>query len=239
MATIFTKIINGEIPGYKVAETDEFIAFLDINPLKAGHTLVVPKIEVDYIFDQDDALLQDLIVFAKRVAKGIEQAVPAKRVGMSVIGLEVPHTHIHLIPINSIADMTFGTNRPQISAKEMEQIAQDISKHIDLSDLDPNVFTYDDFLALVLIYVANSSEGLSDSEKDHINNEVGGSHFQKAMDYFNAHSEYEVIQKIQELSTHFSKQRDEVLHDVKETIKVSETDQQLEEGIYSILSKIL
>lgn len=135
MATIFTKIISGEIPSYKVAENDDFLAFLDIRPLKKGHTLVVPKQEVDYIFDLDDQSLQDLIVFSKYVAKGIEQAIDCDRIGMSVIGLEVPHAHVHLIPINNISDMTFTGSRPNFSPEEMQETAEAIAKQIDLNQI--------------------------------------------------------------------------------------------------------
>ena len=105
MATIFTRIINGEIPCYKIAEDDRFFAFLDINPLAKGHTLIVPKKEVDYIFDLDDTLLAGLNVFAKKIARAIDKSVECKRVGIAVIGLEVPHAHVHLIPINDIHDL--------------------------------------------------------------------------------------------------------------------------------------
>lgn len=108
MASIFTKIINGEIPCYKVAESETCFAFLDINPLSKGHTLVVPKKEVNYIFDLDDELYTDLMLFAKEVGKAIEKVVPCERIGVTVIGLEVPHAHVHLIPINGISDMNFS-----------------------------------------------------------------------------------------------------------------------------------
>jgi len=127
MSTIFTKIVNGEIPSYKVAEDDRFYAFLDINPLAKGHTLVIPKKEVDYIIDLDDELHGALWNFAKRVAKAVEKVVPCKRIGFSVIGLEVPHTHIHLIPINSIYDMDFKQPKLKLEPKEFEDIAQRIS----------------------------------------------------------------------------------------------------------------
>lgn len=130
MASIFTKIIRGDIPCHKIAENESFIAFLDINPLKKGHTLVVPKIEIDYIFDQEDQTLQDLIVFAKYVAKGIEQVISCNRIGLSVIGLEVPHTHIHLIPIDGIHDMNFQNERQEFTHKELADIAHLISKQI-------------------------------------------------------------------------------------------------------------
>jgi len=107
MPTIFSKIISGEIPSWKIAEDDQYLAFLDINPLAVGHTLVIPKKESDYLFNMEDVELQGLIVFAKKVGKAIEKVVPCKRMGLTVIGLEVPHTHIHLIPINSIYDMDF------------------------------------------------------------------------------------------------------------------------------------
>ena len=120
MATIFTKIINGEIPSYKIAEDDNFYAFLDINPLAKGHTLVVPKKEVDYLFDLDDDTLGGLHIFAKKIAKAIEKTVPCKRIGTTVIGLEVPHAHLHLIPINNITDMNF--EMPKLKLKESEFI---------------------------------------------------------------------------------------------------------------------
>lgn len=127
MATIFSKIISGEIPSYKVAENEDFIAFLDINPVAKGHTLVVPKVEIDYIFDHEDELLEKLIVFSKQVAKAMDKVFDANRIGLSVIGLEVPHTHVHLIPINSIADMTFTNARPNFTKEEMEDIANQIA----------------------------------------------------------------------------------------------------------------
>lgn len=123
MASIFTKIINGEIPSYKVAENDQFYAFLDINPLQKGHTLVVPKKEVDEFFAQDDDTLKEMIVFAKRVAEKIKKSFPCNRVGMTVIGLEVPHAHIHLIPINQEPDMNFHSPKLSLEASEMEEIA--------------------------------------------------------------------------------------------------------------------
>lgn len=128
MATIFTKIINGEIPSYKVAEDDKHYAFLDINPVAPGHTLVVPKKEVDYIFKLEDQELADLNVFAKRVAKAMEKALPCKRIGVTVIGLEVPHAHIHLIPINQESDMYFNKGKLTLDPKDMADIAQAIAK---------------------------------------------------------------------------------------------------------------
>jgi histidine triad (HIT) family protein len=123
MATVFSRIIAGEIPSYRIAEDDRFYAFLDINPMSKGHTLVVPKQETDYLFDLDDALLGDMTVFAKKAAKAIEKAIPCKRVGIMVIGLEVPHAHIHLIPIAKEGDMSLANPKLQLSAKEFEDIA--------------------------------------------------------------------------------------------------------------------
>ncbi|MDB5228305.1 MAG: histidine triad protein [Bacteroidota bacterium] len=129
MATIFTKIINGEIPCYKIAEDENYFAFLDIHPLNPGHTLVVTKKEVDYIFDLDDVELSGLIVFAKKIARAIEKAIPCERIGMTVIGLEVPHTHIHLSPINSVHDLDFR-NTKKLSKEEMEVIAEKIKQNL-------------------------------------------------------------------------------------------------------------
>jgi len=128
MATIFTKIINGEIPSYKVAEDDKHYAFLDINPVAPGHTLVVPKKEVDYIFKLDDQELAELNIFAKRVAKAMEKAMPCKRIGVTVIGLEVPHAHIHLIPINQESDMYFNKGKLTLDPKDMAEMAAAIAK---------------------------------------------------------------------------------------------------------------
>ena len=130
--TIFTKIINGEIPSYKVAEDDRYYAFLDINPLQKGHTLVVPKLaepEADYIFDLEDDLLGDMMVFAKSVAKGIKEATDCKRVGVAVIGLEVPHVHIHLIPINKESDMVISNPKLKLADEEMVNIASKIANN--------------------------------------------------------------------------------------------------------------
>jgi len=125
--TIFSKIIAGKIPSYKIAEEeDRFYAFLDIHPMSKGHTLVVPKQETDYLFDLDDALLGDMAVFAKKVAKAIEKAVPCNRVGIMVIGLEVPHAHIHLIPIQKEGDMSLANPKLQLSPEEFEEIAEKI-----------------------------------------------------------------------------------------------------------------
>ncbi|MDL2256608.1 HIT family protein [Bacteroidales bacterium OttesenSCG-928-I14] len=130
MSSIFSKIIAGDIPSYKVAENDNYYAFLDINPVAKGHTLVVPKKETDYIFDMDNEDLSGLILFAKEVAKAIEKSIPCQRVGMTVIGLEVPHAHIHLIPINKESDMSFDKERVQLSKEDFEEIASAISKEM-------------------------------------------------------------------------------------------------------------
>lgn len=131
MATIFSKIIEGEIPAYRIAENNHFFAFLDINPMAKGHTLVVPKQETDYLFDLEDTLLADMIVFAKNVAKAIEAAVPCERVGVMVIGLEVPHAHIHLVPINKEGDMNLANPRVTLSKAEFEEIATKIRSHLE------------------------------------------------------------------------------------------------------------
>ena len=130
MATIFSRIIAGEIPCYKVAENDKFFAFLDINPLVKGHTLVVPKQEVDYIFDLSDEDLAGMHVFAKQVARAIEKAFPCKKVGEAVIGLEVPHAHIHLIPIQKESDMLFSNPKLKLSDEEFKSIAQAINSSL-------------------------------------------------------------------------------------------------------------
>ena len=124
--TIFSRIIAGEIPSYKCAEDDRFYAFLDINPVAKGHTLVVPKQEVDYLFDLDDETLAAMTVFAKRVAKAIQQAFPCRKVGMAVLGMEVNHAHIHLIPLQSEGDMDFRKEKLQLPAEEMQAIAAKI-----------------------------------------------------------------------------------------------------------------
>ena len=124
--TIFSRIIAGEIPCYKIAEDDRFFAFLDINPLSKGHTLVIPKLEESYIFNLDDDMLSGLILFAKRVATAIEKSIPCVRVGVAVIGLEVPHVHIHLIPINHESDMNFKNPKLKLSTEEMNDIAAGI-----------------------------------------------------------------------------------------------------------------
>ena len=128
MASIFTRIINGEIPCHKIAETEEYFAFLDIRPMAKGHTLVIPKKEVDYIFDLEDAQLTGLHLFAKKVAKALESVVPCKRIGIAVIGIEVPHVHIHLIPLNSLQDITFTKAPVEVSPSEMAEIAAEVAK---------------------------------------------------------------------------------------------------------------
>ena len=127
MASIFTKIVNGEIPAYKVAETEEFLAFLDVFPLVKGHTLVIPKMEIDYILDLEDSLYLRLWSFSKKVAKAIETAVPCQRIGIAVIGLEVPHTHIHLVPLNSVGDINFSRPKLKFSEAEMKETAEKIA----------------------------------------------------------------------------------------------------------------
>ncbi|WP_343630881.1 HIT family protein [Fluviicola sp.] len=126
MATIFSKIISGEIPCHKIAENDDFLAFLDIMPLRKGHTLVIPKKETDYIFDMEDSELAAMMIFAKSVSHKIKKVFPCRKIGVTVIGLEVPHAHIHLIPINGIADMNFAQEKLTLSQEELAQIAQDI-----------------------------------------------------------------------------------------------------------------
>lgn len=128
MATIFSKIIAGEIPCFKVAENDQFLAFLDIQPLRKGHVLVIPKIEVDYIFDMEDTHLSAMMVFAKEVAHKIKAVFPCRKVGMTVIGLEVPHAHIHLIPINGVSDMNFAQEKLSLLQEELAAIAAQISE---------------------------------------------------------------------------------------------------------------
>lgn len=130
MSTIFTKIINREIPAYIIAEDERFIAFLDAFPLVKGHTLVVPKQELDYIFDIEDDLLANLHIFAKQIAIAMKKAIPCTRIGMTVIGLEVPHTHIHLIPINQVSDMNFAKSKIQLSPEEMISVASEIKAYL-------------------------------------------------------------------------------------------------------------
>ena len=124
--SIFTKIIKGEIPSYKILEDDRFIAFLDVFPIKKGHTLVVPKVQIDYLFHLDDRLLSDLMLFTKKVAQKMEKAIPCERIGVAVIGLEVPHAHIHLVPLDSVGDIDFGQPKLKLSSQEMAKIADSI-----------------------------------------------------------------------------------------------------------------
>ena len=126
MASIFTRIINGEIPCYKVAEDDRYIAFLDVRPLKAGHTLIVPKQEVDYIFDLDEKMLAGMMLFAQKVARAMKEVIDCKRIGVAVLGLEVPHAHIHLVPLTRERDLLFTNPRVSISPEENERLAREI-----------------------------------------------------------------------------------------------------------------
>ncbi len=128
MASLFSRIVNGEIPCYRIAEDENYLAFLDISPLAKGHTLVIPKKEVDYIFNVEDELYKGLWQFAKRVSRAVEKAVPCKRIGVAVIGLEVPHAHIHLIPINRVSDMNFANPKLSVSKEELEEISEKIRK---------------------------------------------------------------------------------------------------------------
>lgn len=132
MATIFSKIVKGEIPCHRLAENEDFLAFLDVNPLAKGHGLVIPKKEVDYIFDLEDDILGRMHVFSKKVAKGIEEVIPCERIGVVVLGLEVPHAHIHLIPINNEGDIDFKNPRLDLSQEELDNIAGSIRPHIQL-----------------------------------------------------------------------------------------------------------
>lgn len=126
MATIFTRIIQGEIPCHKIAENDKFIAFLDITPVAKGHTLVVPKQEVDYFFDLENDLLAEINVFAKEVAVKLQRVIPCRRIGVAIIGLEVPHAHVHLIPLNTMADINFSAERLKFTQDELAAIAASI-----------------------------------------------------------------------------------------------------------------
>lgn len=130
--TIFTKIVKGEIPCYKIAENDKFFAFLDISPIAKGHTLVITKLQNDYIFDLPDDLLGEMMVFAKKVAIGIKKAIPCNRVGVAVIGIDVPHNHIHLVPINGVGDLNFKAERVQLTQEKFQQIAEKISSAVEL-----------------------------------------------------------------------------------------------------------
>lgn len=127
MSSIFTKIINGDIPAYKIAEDGDNIAFLDVSPVSKGHTLVVPKLEVDNLFDLPEHDYQKLMLFAKKVAHAIQKTIPCNRVGVTVIGLEVPHAHVHLVPISKLSDIDFGRDRLELSREEFESIAKKIS----------------------------------------------------------------------------------------------------------------
>lgn len=130
MTSIFTKIVNGDIPCYRVAESDSFLAFLDINPLAKGHVLVIPKVEIDYIFDLENETYTQLHLFAKNVAIALKKAIPCTRIGVTVIGLEVPHVHIHLIPINEVNDMNFSNKKLNFSKEEFVAIAQSIANYL-------------------------------------------------------------------------------------------------------------
>jgi histidine triad (HIT) family protein len=131
MPGIFSKIASGEIPSYKIAENEHFFAFLDINPLVAGHTLVIPKEEIDYIFDLEDALFTEFQLFSKKIAKAIKKAIPCKKVGIAVIGLEVPHAHIHLVPLNKMDDINFSRPKIKISDSELQETANRIKSFLD------------------------------------------------------------------------------------------------------------
>ena len=130
MASIFSKIASGEIPSYKIAEDENYFAFLDINPLGRGHTLVIPKKETDYIFDIEDDTLAGIMVFSKRIAKAIEKVIPCNRIGVAVLGLEVPHAHIHLVPINSEADISFSKPKLKLTEQEFKEIAKMIRNNL-------------------------------------------------------------------------------------------------------------
>lgn len=130
MSSIFTKIVKGEIPCYKIAETENCLAFLDVMPLVEGHVLVIPKQEIDYIFDLDDALLSELTLFAKKVSKAVKKSIDCKRIGVAVIGLEVPHAHIHLVPMQTVGDINFSKSKLTISKDKLEEIAQKIRANI-------------------------------------------------------------------------------------------------------------
>lgn len=131
MASIFSKIVAGEIPCYKIAENEKYFAFLDINPLTKGHTLVIPKKEIDYLFDLEDSEFTEINLFAKKIAIALKKAIPCKRIGSAVIGLEVPHAHIHLVPIQKESDLIFSNQKLKLTSEEMEKIAADIRKQIN------------------------------------------------------------------------------------------------------------
>lgn len=130
MSSIFSKIVKGEIPSYKIAENEKFYAFLDVFPLAEGHTLVVPKHEIDYIFDIEDSVLAEMHIFSKKIAKAIEKAIPCKRVGVAVIGLEVPHAHIHLIPLNKVSDINFEQEKLKLSKEKFQEISEKIKSFL-------------------------------------------------------------------------------------------------------------
>jgi histidine triad (HIT) family protein len=132
MPSIFTKIVNGEIPAYKIAENESFLAFLDVMPLVEGHVLVIPKAEIDYIFDIEDELYLQLQLFAKKIAKGLKLAIPCKRIGVAVIGLEVPHTHIHLVPLQTMNDINFTREKMSIPKERMEEIQKLINDQVNI-----------------------------------------------------------------------------------------------------------
>ena len=131
MPSIFSRIINGEIPAWKVAESEHFLAFLDVNPLAKGHTLIVPKLETDYFFDLSDEEISGIMLFSKKVASSLRSTLPCLRIGMSVIGLEVPHAHVHLVPLKNMGDINFSNSRLNLSAEEMEAIAASIRSAYD------------------------------------------------------------------------------------------------------------
>lgn len=131
MPSIFSRIINGEIPAWKVAESEHFLAFLDVKPLAKGHTLIVPKLETDYFFDLSDEEISGIMLFSKKVASALRSTLPCLRIGMSVIGLEVPHAHVHLVPLNNMGDINFSNSRLNLSAEEMEAIAASIRSAYD------------------------------------------------------------------------------------------------------------
>ncbi|HTB30675.1 MAG TPA: HIT domain-containing protein [Bacteroidia bacterium] len=130
MPSIFTKIVNGEIPCYKIAETENCLAFLDINPLKRGHTLVIPKKEIDCFYDVEDDLLAELMLLSKKVAIAIKKAVPCRRVGLTIIGIEVAHTHFHLIPLDKVSDMNFANEKLKLTPEEFKQVQEEIIRHL-------------------------------------------------------------------------------------------------------------
>jgi len=130
MASIFSKILKGEIPSFKIAENEKFFAILDAFPVAKGHILIIPKAEIDYIFDLADSDLAEINLFSKKVAKAIQAAIPCQRIGVAIIGLEVPHAHIHLIPLNSMEDINFSKPKMKLSQEEMSQIAEEIKKHL-------------------------------------------------------------------------------------------------------------